>query len=285
MYRMMTMTFAVVGLLALLAPTESQAQPAGDYAQTCRDIRTNGSWVQARCQTRDGGWRDTSLDYSRCVGPVINNDGNLYCQQGYSQGGWQGGLPSGDYQQTCQDVRTNGSVLEARCQKRDGGWRNTSLDYRRCSSTIVNDDGRLYCEQSGGSNWSGNIPSGSYSGTCQDVRSNGAVLEARCRTASGDWQRTSLDYRTCGGGDIVNSNGHLRCGGDGSGHWAYPGDGAGAIPGGWYSQSCDNIRTSGDRLEARCQTANGDWRTTTLDNFQRCRGDIVNQDGRLSCPR
>src|SRR5260370_14578940 len=130
MSRMLTMRFAVVGLLALLAQPESQAKPAGDYAQTCRDVRTNGSLVQARCQTRDGNWRDTSLDYSRCVGPVINNDGNLYCQQGYSQDGWQGGLPTGDYQQTCQDMRTNETDLSSRSQTRDGYSRTPSVANR-----------------------------------------------------------------------------------------------------------------------------------------------------------
>src|SRR5260370_8048495 len=117
MSRMLTMRFAVVGLLALLAQPESQAKPAGDYAQTCRDVRTNGSLVQARCQTGDGNWRDTSLDYSRCVGPVINNDGNLYCQQGYSQDGCQGGLPIGDYHQTRQATSTNDTLLAHRCHK------------------------------------------------------------------------------------------------------------------------------------------------------------------------
>src|SRR5215471_6731559 len=60
---------------------------------------------------------------------------------------WQqgGGLPYGDYQQTCRNIRNNGYRLDATCQKRSGNWRNTSLNYRDCQSSIVNDDGRLRC--------------------------------------------------------------------------------------------------------------------------------------------
>jgi hypothetical protein len=128
--------------------------PPGDYKQTCREMRSNGSRLDARCQKRDGGWRDSSIDYRSCRGPIINDDGRLRCGAGgggygYSQGrGWQGGLPPGDYTRTCRDTRVNGDRLDASCQKRDGGWRNTTLkNFNNCSSGIVNDDGRLTCQR------------------------------------------------------------------------------------------------------------------------------------------
>lgn len=125
--------------------------PRGDYQLTCRDITSNGYTVQARCQKRNGDWRSTSLDYRNCRSQIINDDGHLRCTSGgggYPGGGWQGGLPRGDYQLTCRDSRVNGYQLNATCQKRDGSWRNTSLNnFNQCRSKIVNDDGHLKCER------------------------------------------------------------------------------------------------------------------------------------------
>jgi hypothetical protein len=155
---MRTMVFAAFTMLflsgqALLA---QGGLPPGDYKETCRDMRANGDRLEARCQKKDGAWHDTSIDYRDCRGPIINDDGNLRCgvggrEYGYSGGDsrrGEGGLPPGDYKRTCQDMRVNGDRLEARCQKRDGGWRNTSLKrLDDCRSGIVNDDGRLTCQR------------------------------------------------------------------------------------------------------------------------------------------
>ncbi len=131
--------------------------PGGDYQQTCRDIRTNGNLLQARCQKRDGGWRTTSLDTRSCRSQVINDDGYLRCTQGgggrpgygrppYGGGGWGGGIPPGDYRQTCNNIRVSGQRLDASCQKADGSWRNTSLNnFQRCGDLISNVDGHLRC--------------------------------------------------------------------------------------------------------------------------------------------
>src|ERR1700740_474987 len=51
----------------------------------------------------------------------------------------------GTYQDTCTDAHWGGSVLSARCQKRDGGWRNSSIDSRNCNGQILNIDGHLSC--------------------------------------------------------------------------------------------------------------------------------------------
>jgi hypothetical protein len=66
------------------------------------------------------------------------------------------GVPSGSYQQTCQVLGVDGTVLQAKCKTRpidtsiwtpakDGIYRKTSLDFEFCIDDIRNDDGRLTC--------------------------------------------------------------------------------------------------------------------------------------------
>lgn len=162
---------ALVFTLSLGAiPAAAQGQgniPPGDYAQTCRHIRTDGNRLEAECQKTDGHWRKTSLDNVDQCGSVINNDGHLQCGGGNgsadrdrdrdwdrdrdrdrdrgNRSGWQGNLPPGDYVQTCRNVSVDGDRLNAECQTRDGNWRRTSLDdIDRCGA-IVNDNGHLMC--------------------------------------------------------------------------------------------------------------------------------------------
>lgn len=153
----------------------NQGYGNGTYQDTCQNVRWDGSVLHAQCQTSDGGWRNSSIDSRNCGGgQILNINGRLACGQvnngyqqpygyqqapngrpydydrdrGYANQGWQGGLPPGDYQLTCQNMSMNGDRLEARCEKRDGGWRNTSLDdVQRCSSPIVNNNGRLSCQR------------------------------------------------------------------------------------------------------------------------------------------
>src|SRR5262249_13835516 len=166
--------------------------PSGSYQQTCRDIRNDGNRLEATCQSRNGDWRPTSIDYRGCDGEIVNDDGNLRCNGdnrgggwGYGNNGYGYGVPQGSYQQTCRDIRQNGDRLEATCEKRNGGWRTTSIDYRGCRGEIVNDDGHLRCGNNGyGSGygrggWQGGLPRGTYQQTCQDIRMNGNRLEAR----------------------------------------------------------------------------------------------------------
>jgi hypothetical protein len=282
------MLFAVAGLVTILGMQKASvaewqgSMPPGDYGQTCKDMRMNGSILEARCQKSDGSWRNTSLDTLGCSGQVANVDGHLRCGQGNYGVSWQGGTPYGDYQQTCQDIRTNGPILEARCQKSDGGWRSTSLDIRACNGQVVNVDGHLRCGQggySGGQGGYGGTPSGDYQQTCRDISINGSFLEARCQKRDGDWRRTSLDMRGCGGrNNVINDDGYLRCG------EANYGGGYGGTPFGDYQQTCQDIRINGSFLEARCQKRDGGWRSTSLD-MRGCggRNNVINDDGYLRC--
>lgn len=234
-----TMVGAITLLLALWAlPCSAQGAygqgyPQGDYIQTCRNIHTDGDRLIAECQTHEGRWLRTSMDdVDSCRGQIVNNDGNLTCAQGGNgygrdrdrRGNWQNGLPQGDYVQTCRNVSLQGDRLYAECQKRNGGWRRTSLDdVDRCNGNIANNNGRLTCAQGEG-----------YSGGYGDHREGG-------------WH--------------------------------------GGIPSGTYTETCRNIRVEGDRLMAECQERDGDWRQTSLDDFQRCPSAPANDNGRLVCGR
>jgi hypothetical protein len=137
---------------------------------------------------------------------------------------WRGGVPPGSYQETCREIRMNGNQLQARCQKRDGEWRSTSLDARGCQREIINDNGYLRCAEfnapgyghpsfpGGHPGWGGGIPPGDYRRTCQNVRISGQRLEATCQTTNGGWHNTSLNnFERCGD-KISNVDGSLRCG-------------------------------------------------------------------------
>ena len=56
-------------------------------------------------------------------------------------------------------------------------------------------------------------------------------------------------------------------------------------PSGSYVQTCRNIRTSGDTLEAICDTGSGNWTWTSLRHFDECTGGIENIYGRLECTK
>lgn len=141
---------------------------------------------------------------------------------GYAEGGYgqQGGTPYGSYAQTCQKISTRGSTLKAKCQTSNGRWHSTSLqNFDRCNGGIVNDNGNLGCGTEGnrgryhGQNGhrQNGTPSGSYTQSCQDIRTSGNTLEANCSMSNGDWKRASLqDFNLCNG-EIVNDNGRLRC--------------------------------------------------------------------------
>jgi hypothetical protein len=138
--------------------------PSGGYAQTCQDIHANGYNLEANCQTMNGQWNRTSLqNFNECTGGIENVDGRLACNKGTVSGqdyrpgdqqgdrrdngqdGYRDSVPYGGYTQTCQDIRTNGNMLQASCQRKNGKWRQSSLrNFNRCSA-IENSNGRLVC--------------------------------------------------------------------------------------------------------------------------------------------
>lgn len=85
--------------------------------------------------------------------------------------------------------------------------------------------------------WNGSydtIPAGSYQASCRDISAFNGQLYARCVGQAGGLFDTSIAYRNCSPGGIVNINGTLRCGGGGNGGnggWNGGGGGWGGAPG------------------------------------------------------
>lgn len=57
---------------------------------------------------------------------------------------------------------------------------------------------------------------------------------------------------------------------------------ASAAPRGSYMQSCQNVRDDGRTLSAQCRDRDGRYQYSSL-RYRDCRGEISNQDGRLTC--
>ncbi|HEV3316102.1 MAG TPA: CVNH domain-containing protein [Candidatus Angelobacter sp.] len=252
--------------------------PGGSYQQSCKNIKVRGDSLTARCKNNNNHWVDTSLaDYDRCRGDISNSGGQLTCGQG------GGSYPAGDYAQTCRDISVRNNTLRARCQDGNGGWVDTYLDsYDRCSGGISNINGQLRCNGNGygggdrdrdGDQGRGRGPRGSYSQTCRDIQVRGDSLSAECQTGYGEWRRTSLDHYDDCSGEIVNDDGQLEC----------TRRGGRQVPRGSYSQTCRNIYVRGDKLRANCQTGDGRWAWSQLDDWNDCRGGIVNVNGQLVC--
>lgn len=249
--------------------------PPGSYQQSCKNIKVRGDSLVARCKDYNNHWVDTSLDdIDRCGSDITNVGGRLACNK-------NGAAPTGDYSQTCRDISMRSNTMRARCQTRNGDWVDTSLDsYNRCSSGIANVDGHLRCvgDRYGDGDRDRNNdygPRGSYSQTCRDIQVRGDSLSARCQDTYGEWRQTSLDsFRSCVG-DIVNDDGRLQC----------TRSGGRSVPRGTYAETCRQIYVRGDALRAQCKSRDGAWRWTELNDWDDCRGGIVNDNGRLVCRR
>jgi CVNH domain len=271
-------TFAVV----LSCP--AQDIPPGSYRDSCRSIKMHHDRLQAKCQTSQGNWVHTDLDdVDRCVGDITNVEGQLTCNK-------NGAPPQGSYMQTCRDVRARYNTLWARCETSNGQWINTSLDnFSQCPGGIVNIEGQLRCGGYGRDrdydrdhdgdrdhNWrGGGQPRGSYEQSCRDISVQGDRLRARCQTSDGRWLDAALDDFDRCVGDIVNYEGRLGC----------TRRGGRSVPQGTYSQTCRQIYVDGDFLRAQCETRDGHWTWTQLNDWDGCRSGIVNLNGQLHCDR
>ena len=294
MRRLLMSSAIALVCIAIQGIGRAQSIPSGSYQQSCKNIGVRDEVLTANCQDTEGKWEATQLrDYRSCGGDIMNDNGALRCGSGGGMAvagyppSYQAGIPNGSYTQSCQEIRVHGDDLEARCQTGDGNWHKTTLDdYQKCRGDVVNDNGKLRCITGAfapGSPGAYRGPVGvvgmPYTQSCKDIKSHGDELEARCKNSNGDWQNTSLhDYRKCHG-QILNQDGALRC-------VAAPvGASLGGAPVGSYAQTCQEIRVKGDDLEARCATKGGDWRTANLDDFQKCKSEIINDDGHLRCSK
>ncbi len=69
-----------LGLASACAPAFASYVPHGSYAETCRQIHTEGPDLVALCARVDGSWNYTRIFMPRCDGNnVSNQNGHLTC--------------------------------------------------------------------------------------------------------------------------------------------------------------------------------------------------------------
>jgi hypothetical protein len=101
------------------------------------------------------------------------------------------------------------------------------------------------------------LPQGSYLRSCNGARVQGDTLVARCRTADGYEQRSSLAAVNRCVGDIGNNNGQLQCnyGGPRAQGVPAPGYGERRVDERGYGsdrgERCGGLRRQGEELRAR----------------------------------
>jgi hypothetical protein len=120
--------------------------PSGSWRYSCNNAELVGNDLVAVCVKRDGYTNKARLDLGRCpAGPVYNDNGRLLC--GDNTYGTRYGLPDGQWRETCNNPKMDGSVLIAYCKHRGGANLRTSIDLDRCpGQRIRNLDGDLVCE-------------------------------------------------------------------------------------------------------------------------------------------
>lgn len=123
--------------------------PSGSYQQSCTNARVQGGTLTAACSAPNGG-RVTSSINVNCGGDIGNVNGSLRCNGGGNPGGGYGGqAPAGSYQQSCTNVRLQGSALTASCTAPNGQRITSSVDVRSCPPgvDIGNRNGYLGCSR------------------------------------------------------------------------------------------------------------------------------------------
>ena len=188
--------FGVAALAMVLGgtakPAAAQQVPPGSYRQTCRNIGVQGDTLYADCMDTNRNWQSTQLrDYDDCIGEIQNLNGSLQCTgNGYGRGVYNGPY-NGPY--------NNGGYYG---RDRDRDYDHDGDDDR--------DRDRVNHGYGRGNYGYDDIPYGSYSQTCQNIRVYGNDLQASCQKRNGRWRNTTLrNFEGCR--DIENDNGKLRC--------------------------------------------------------------------------
>lgn len=126
----------IVGSLLLVtymaSPFASDLIP-GSYTQTCTNISLMGETLSATCKSFSGSSKKTELPFATsCVGIVSNVDGNLECS-----------APTGSFARTCRNIRVEGHMLFASCQRIDGSWQDSSTSFSGFQHPVTNCNGNL----------------------------------------------------------------------------------------------------------------------------------------------
>ncbi len=163
-------------------------------------------------------------------------------------------IPSGSYQQSCQNIRVRGDQLSARCTNSQGTWIRSTIAVNSCrNGDIVNSNGQLACNRNAYNNGNGN-----------------GYGYGRHRRQDGGYNNNG-GYNN--GGYNNNNNGGYNNGRYGNGRM---------VPGS-YQSSCTNVQMGGGTLTATCTAPNGSQITSSINPGQCRGGDIANVNGRLGC--
>ncbi len=130
----------------------------------------------------------------------------------------------------------------------------------------------------------GPLPGGSWQQSCRDGQVRNGTLRAQCLTANNTYRPAVARIGNCRA--FGNRNGTLFCETNGSGSGGGWGGGETVRWTGSFERSCRDSNT--DRrgtLTARCESANGDWRRTSISPRQCPSYRAGNRDGRLFCER
>jgi hypothetical protein len=193
-------------------------------------------------------------------------------------------FPGGSWRESCRFPSWQGARLTAECRTSNDRWVRARINPDRCpDGRLLNADGRLVCEGSGGSWGQGGgwaLPGGSWRQTCRYPLMRGNFLSAQCESGGNRWFNSSIDPRQCRSGRIENRDGRLSCEDGGSG-WGGSGWGGGGYPGGTWQRSCRDASVRGSVLYALCDSNAGYPRESSID-YRQCRS-VGNDNGRLVC--
>jgi len=262
----------------MTASASTDGLPDGSWRQSCDRAYVQNGALHATCRRDSGSYTLASARIESCRA-FGNRDGTLFCES-YDGAGGSVGQWSGPFRDSCRDISVDShGKLKASCRKNNGTYKRSNLQAYKCPSyRAANRDGNLVCES--GDAGSGKVSQweGSFRNSCRDfaVDSNGTLM-ATCQAENGGWRRTSLSSRQCSGYRAGNRDGNLFCESDDGGSSASRWDGS-------FRNSCRDFAVdSYGTLTATCQTANGNWRRTSLSSRQ-CSGYRAgNRDGNLFC--
>jgi len=183
----------------------------------------------------------------------------------------QEATPPGSYQQTCSDISVKKGNLYATCRDDKGKTHSAKLSHYEKCSDIMNKNGSLHCSAGVGEGGSPSLPRGSYTESCRDVTMKGNTLHAVCKSVDGHEASAMLrDANRCVQG-VANINGVLNC------------EVSDVLPPGSYISTCKDVRMHGSTLMASCDNGKGGSVAAQLRDAHKCRGDILNDHGKLKC--
>lgn len=154
----------------------------------------------AECTKTCGTRVEASSKLDACT-TFGNENGQLVCGIEYPDG-----YPDGTFRQSCKkcEVMDTDVLTCEECASADGSHKPSTLERVSDCAGVGNDNGQLVCEVSG------NLPTGTFEGSCQGCKFDGAILECDCETGANMERKIStINVGTCK--IIGNQAGQLFC--------------------------------------------------------------------------